>query len=98
MRLIKNREIIIDSWTFVADGSPTPNGDIVVTYNHWLTHKETLLNHAGEIGISINIEDNLDVILSDLDNFSLIFSSTNTNFSSTEFFRSEYELFIRFFN
>ncbi len=96
MRLIKNREIIIDSWTFVADDSPTPNGDIVVTYNHWLTHKETLLNHAGEIGISINIEDDLDVILIDLDNFSLIALNFATftdgrNFSRAQLLRNRYQ-------
>ena len=96
MRLIKNREIITDSWTHIADDTIIPNGDIIVTYNRWLTDKETLLNHAGEIGVSINIEDDLDALLSDLEHFSLIalnfaVFTDGRNFSRAQLLRDRYQ-------
>lgn len=96
MRLIKNREIITDSWTHIADDTIIPNGDIIVTYNRWLTDKETLLNHAGGIGVSINIEDDLDALLSDLEHFSLIalnfaVFTDGRNFSRAQLLRDRYQ-------
>lgn len=96
MRLIKNKEVITDSWTQIADDTIIPNGNIIVTYNRWLTHKETLLNHAGGIGIAINIEDDLDAILSDLEHFSLIalnfaVFTDGRNFSRAQLLRNRYQ-------
>ncbi|MEO1867578.1 MAG: DUF934 domain-containing protein [Methylococcales bacterium] len=96
MRLIKNREVITDSWTQIADDTIIPNGDIIVTYNRWLTDKETLLNHAGGIGVSINIEDDLDALLSDLEHFSLIalnfaVFTDGRNFSRAQLLRDRYQ-------
>jgi uncharacterized protein (DUF934 family) len=96
MRLIKNREIITDSWTQIADDTIIPDGDIIVTYTRWLADKETLLNHAGGIGLSLNIEDDFDTLLSDLEHFSLIalnfaVFTDGRNFSRAQLLRDRYQ-------
>ncbi|MBT3699546.1 MAG: DUF934 domain-containing protein [Methylococcales bacterium] len=96
MRLIKNREIITDSWTQIADDTIIPDGDIIVTYTRWLADKETLLNHAGGIGMSLNIEDDFDTLLSDLEHFSLIalnfaVFTDGRNFSRAQLLRDRYQ-------
>jgi len=96
MRLIKNREVITDSWSHIADDTIISNGNIIVTYTRWLTDKETLLNHAGEIGVSLNIEDDFDTLLSDLENFSLIalnfaVFTDGRNFSRAQLLRDRYQ-------
>jgi len=96
MRLIKNREVITDSWGYVADDTIIPNGNIIVTYTRWLADKETLLNHAGEIGVSLNIEDDFDTLLSDLEHFSLIalnfaVFTDGRNFSRAQLLRDRYQ-------
>jgi len=96
MRLIKNREIITDSWTQIADDTIIPDGDIIVTYTRWLADKETLLNHAGGIGVSLNIEDDFDTLLSDLEHFSLIslnfaVFTDGRNFSRAQLLRDRYQ-------
>jgi uncharacterized protein (DUF934 family) len=96
MRLIKNREIITDSWTRIADDTIIPNGNIIVTYTRWLADKEILLNNTGEIGVSINIEDDLDTVLSDLEHFSLIalnfaVFTDGRNFSRAQLLRDRYQ-------
>ena len=96
MRLIKNREIITDSWTQIADDTIIPDGDIIVTYTRWLADKETLLNHAGGIGMSLNIEDDFDTLLSDLEHFSLIalnfaVFTDGRNFSRAQWLRDRYQ-------
>lgn len=96
MRLIKNREVITDSWSHIPDDTIIPNGNIIVTYTRWLADKETLLNHAGEIGVSLNIEDDFDTLLSDLEHFSLIalnfaVFTDGRNFSRAQLLRDRYQ-------
>jgi len=72
MKIIKDKKIVDDSWTFVADGASLPEGDIVVTLARWQAEKEQLLSHSGNLGIRLEPDQNIAEIADDLDKFQLI--------------------------
>ncbi len=72
MKIIKEKKIVDDNWTFVADDAPLPNGDIVVTLPRWQAEKEQLLQRSGRLGVRLEPDQNIAAIAGDLDKFQLI--------------------------
>ncbi len=72
MKIIKDKKIVEDTWTFVADDAPLADGDIVVTLDRWQAEKDRLLNHAGNLGIRLEPDQDIAEIAADLDKFQLI--------------------------
>lgn len=72
MKIIKEKKIVDDNWTFVADDAPLPNGDIVVTLPCWQAEKEQLLQRSGRLGVRLEPDQNIAAIAGDLDKFQLI--------------------------
>ncbi|MDO8938660.1 MAG: DUF934 domain-containing protein [Methylicorpusculum sp.] len=66
MQIIKDRNIIEDSWQFIADEHPLLPGDCTVTLERWLKEKEQLLRHDGKVGVRIESTDNLEILSGDL--------------------------------
>lgn len=72
MQIIKNKQIIDDSWGFVTDDAALTSGNISVSLARWKQNKQLLLNHEGKLGIRINPDDSLDEIADELKEFQLI--------------------------
>jgi len=73
MKIIKDRKIVDDTWTFVADDAPLPDGDTVVTLDRWRAEKDRLLNHhSGNLGIRLEPDQSIAEIADNLDKFQLI--------------------------
>lgn len=72
MQLIKDSEIIDNTWTFITDDSPIPEGDNTVSIKRWLADKSRLSQHSGKLGLRIETEDRVEDIAQDLANFQLI--------------------------
>jgi uncharacterized protein (DUF934 family) len=95
MKLIKDKKIIDDNWTFIADNEPIPAGDISVSLTRWRSEKEQLLKHEGNLGIRLKPDEELEEIVADLDKFKLVelefpVYTDGRNFSRARLLRSRY--------
>ena len=75
MQLIKNKEIIEDTWqviTLDATTNELPEGDNIVSLATWKELRNHDLKPAGKIGVALTSEEDIDEILNDLDKLDLI--------------------------
>lgn len=73
MPLVKNKQIIEDRWSHVADGEDIPQGHaIVVSADRWLAERETLVHRNGAVGVRLRNDQSLDDIAEDLFRFGVV--------------------------
>ena len=71
MALIKNKQLVTDSWT-VWDGEAPLAGDVIVTYELWQDHRDALIAHDGRLGIQLQSDQAPSLIAGDVDRFEVI--------------------------
>jgi uncharacterized protein (DUF934 family) len=73
MQIIKDRQLVENTWTFIADDSQLPeDGDITVTFGRWLANKEQLLKRSGQAGVRLNPSDQIEPLADDLSKIGVI--------------------------
>lgn len=72
MKIIKDKKIIEDNWTHIADDEEIENGNITISASRWLKEKTALSNHQGKLGIRLSPSNTAEEIADDLQNISLI--------------------------
>jgi len=72
MQIIKDKQIVDDSWSFVADDEELKDGDISVSLARWKEDKQQLLKSNGKIGVRICPADLVEDIAADLNDIQLI--------------------------
>jgi uncharacterized protein (DUF934 family) len=72
MQIIKDKQIVDDSWSYVADDEELKDGDISVSLARWKKDKQRLLKTNGNIGVRISPADSVENIAGDLKNIQLI--------------------------
>ncbi|MFT6397563.1 MAG: hypothetical protein ACJAYU_002317 [Bradymonadia bacterium] len=72
-RIIKDREIVEDQWTTLADDAPVPErGDVIVSLERWRSEREALTARKQGVGVSVNGEHDIRSLADDLEGLSLI--------------------------
>ena len=72
MQIIKDKQIIDDSWSYVADDAELKKGDISVSLARWKKDKQQLLQYNEKIGVRIGPADAVEDIADDLKDIQLI--------------------------
>jgi uncharacterized protein (DUF934 family) len=73
MQVIKDKQLIDNTWTFVDDDSEFGNnGDITVSLNRWESHKQQLAHRAGRTGVRLNPGDHTEELAGTLTGVELI--------------------------
>ncbi|WP_333878569.1 DUF934 domain-containing protein [Methylobacter sp.] len=72
MQIIKDKQIINDNWSYVADDAELKNGDISVSLARWKKDKQQLLQSNGKVGVRIGPADAVEDISADLKDIQLI--------------------------
>ena len=72
MQIIKDRQIVDDTWSYVTNDDELKAGDICVSLARWKQDKQQLLAHAGKVGVRLEPADAVDDIAPDLNNIQLI--------------------------
>lgn len=73
MQIIKDRQLIENTWTFIGDDSPlAETGDVTVTLTRWLANKDQLLKRSGKTGVRLNPSDQIESLTDDLPNIDVI--------------------------
>lgn len=74
-KLIKNREIVEDTWAIVENAtklSDFPEGDIIVSLPLWQEYAEILKKRKTQLGVLLASDEEPDAIKGDLDKLSVI--------------------------
>jgi uncharacterized protein (DUF934 family) len=72
MQIIKDKQIIEDTWSYVVDDDELTAGNISVSLARWKHDKQQLLTHNGKLGVRIGPADSVDDIAADLKDIQLI--------------------------
>jgi uncharacterized protein (DUF934 family) len=73
MPLLKDGQIIEDSWTHLSDDAEaTPQGDVVVTLDQWQAGRERLRGHNGRLGLRLKSDQSPALVADDLGHFELV--------------------------
>lgn len=72
MKIIKDQQIIEDSWLHIADDAELTAGDITVSLARWQQQADELINHQGNIGVRLSPADIVEDIANNLTKISLI--------------------------
>jgi uncharacterized protein (DUF934 family) len=72
MQVIKDKQIVDDSWSYVTDDAELKEGDISVSLARWKKDKQLLLKINGKIGVRIGPADSVEDIAADLKDIQLI--------------------------
>ncbi len=72
MQILKDREIIEDSFRHIADEEIVDGDNISVSLARWHQEKAQLQQHDGKVGVRLGSTDNIESIADDLANISLI--------------------------
>lgn len=72
MQIVKNKAIIEDHWTHIADDPIPSEGCITVSTARWHAERDGLLVRDGELGLRISPEDRIEDFAEDLQHFQLI--------------------------
>jgi len=71
-KIIKDREIVDDSWQHLDDEAALVAGNITVSITRWQEQHDTLSRHEGGLGIRLSGDDPLEEVVPDLGRFQLI--------------------------
>jgi uncharacterized protein (DUF934 family) len=72
MQIIKDRQLVENTWQFIADDQELPaSGNITVSAHRWQAQHSQLQAHPGDIGLRLSSTDNTDSI-SGLEQLALI--------------------------
>ncbi len=72
MQIIKDKQIIDDSWSYIADDAELKDGDISVSLARWKSDKQQLLQSNGKKGVRIGPADSIGEIAADLKDIQLV--------------------------
>jgi uncharacterized protein (DUF934 family) len=75
LRVIKDNVVIEDSWIRLEKedlGEELPEGDVIVPFDYWQTHRSKLLEREGRIGVCISGDDETEDLAKDISRFELV--------------------------
>lgn len=72
MKIIKDKQIIEDNWSHIADNDSLTEENITVSLARWKEEKKNLCRDKKGIGIRLLPSDNVEDIAEDLDKISLV--------------------------
>jgi len=72
MQIIKDKKIIDDTWSYIAEDAELKGGDVTVSLARWKKDKQQLLKSGGKLGVRIRPVDSVEEIAADLGHIQLI--------------------------
>jgi uncharacterized protein (DUF934 family) len=71
-RLLRDRQIVIDDWRYVAEAVDDAAAPIIVTLSQWQLEPDTWLARGSRLGVVLSPAHQVEQIASDLGHFALI--------------------------
>jgi len=71
-RLLRDGQIVIDDWRYVAEAAADPSAPLIVTWDQWRLEPDTWLGRGGRLGLVLSPEHHVEQLAPDLPHFELI--------------------------
>ena len=71
-RLLRDGQIAIDDWRYVAEAAADPSAPLIVTFDQWRLEPGTWLARGGRLGVVLSPEHHVEQLAPDLAHFALI--------------------------
>jgi uncharacterized protein (DUF934 family) len=71
-RLLRDRQIVIDEWRYVAEATDEPAAPVIVTVAQWQLEPDTWLARASRLGLVLTPATPVESIAADLQHFALV--------------------------
>jgi uncharacterized protein (DUF934 family) len=71
-RLLRDRQIVIDEWRYVAEAVSEPAAPLIVTLAQWQLEPDTWLARGSRLGLALSPSNQVAAIAADLKYFELI--------------------------
>ena len=72
MQILKNRQLVQDSWTTLSTDDNVVDGDVIVPFTRWVNEKSQLEARKGKLGVIISSDTDIDEVIENLSSFDLI--------------------------
>ena len=72
MQIVKDKQLIDNSWKYVADDAELVDGDITISLLRWEKDHKQLLAHEGKLGLRIAPNDSVDEMTANLKGIDLV--------------------------
>ena len=71
-RLLRDRQIVIDEWLYVAEAAAGASAPLIVTFDQWKMEPDTWIARGGPLGVVLSPAHKVADLARDLENFSLV--------------------------
>jgi uncharacterized protein (DUF934 family) len=71
-RLLRDRQIVIDEWLYVAEAASDAAAPLIVTFDQWRMEPDTWIARGGRLGLLLAPDHKVEDLAQDLQHFSLI--------------------------
>jgi len=72
MKILKNRQVIQDSWKTLSTDDALTDGDLIIPFERWLSELEVLQSRSGKTGVLISSDTNIQAVIENLNHFDLV--------------------------
>jgi uncharacterized protein (DUF934 family) len=74
-RLLRDRQVVVDEWLYVAEASSNAAAPLIVTFDQWRMEPDTWITRGSRLGLLLAPDHKVEDLAKDLQHFSLIAAS-----------------------
>ena len=71
-RLLRDRQIVVDEWLYVAEAASEAAAPLIVTFDQWRMEPDTWITRGSRLGLLLAPDHKIEDLAQDLEHFSLI--------------------------
>jgi uncharacterized protein (DUF934 family) len=71
-RLLRDRQIVIDEWLYVAEATADASAPLIVTFDQWKMEPDTWIARGSPLGVVLSSAHKVEELAPDLEHFSLV--------------------------
>jgi uncharacterized protein (DUF934 family) len=71
-RLLRDRQIVLDDWRYVAEAASDASAPLIVTFEQWQLEPDTWLARGSRLGVVLSATHKVEQLAPDLARFALI--------------------------
>jgi uncharacterized protein (DUF934 family) len=71
-RLLRDRQIVVDEWRYVAEAAADASAPLIVTFDQWQMEPDTWIARGGPLGVVLSAAHKVEQLAPHLSRFALI--------------------------
>ena len=71
-RLLRDRQIVVDDWLYVAEAAADPTAPLIVTFDQWQMESDTWIERDSPLGVVLSAAHKVEQLAPHLSRFALI--------------------------